>query len=83
MRFTYAKEDGSYFALAQDQIFKGFRYDEMQFAEINKSLGSWMVRWEDSYKDTYHFDTLIEAQNYIEKEYIRHTPHSNGRKYEL
>lgn len=83
MRIQFLKEDSSYYAVAQQQAFKGFMWEEMMFAEISPSLKAWAVKWEDDWSNPIHFDTLIEAQKHIEKEYFRHKPHSNGKKYEL
>lgn len=83
MRMQFIKENESFFAIAQQQIFKGYNWDEMQFAEITPALGGWMVRWEDDYSNPINFSTLIEAQKHVENSYFKHYPHSNGEKHKV
>lgn len=75
--------DGSISALSFDAVWKGFLNDELYWSDVSKALGGWMVRWNDSYNETLHFETLERAKNHIIENYSKHTPHLNGRRYEL
>jgi len=83
MRLTFVKEDGTYYAVAFDQIFNGEMCQEWMFAEISPSLGAFMVRWENDYSNPLHFNTLPEAKIYIEKNHYKYNPIPNGAKFNV
>jgi hypothetical protein len=83
MRIIYIEENGTHFAVAQDQVFDGFLYEEAMWAEIKPSLGAYQVTWEDDFSNPFHCDTLLDAKLHVEKNYFHHQPHSNGDKHKL
>ncbi len=79
-KIIFLEEDGIYFALAQFELYKGKWCDELFYAEISPDF---KVTWQDDWKNPVKFETLSQAQTYIRENYLKHTPHVNGRTYEV
>ena len=75
--------DDTLSALSFDVVWKGYYVEELYWADIIKALGSYMVRWNDSYSEPGHFDSEELAKQHVIDNHSRHIPHINGRQYEL
>lgn len=84
MNIVFNKEpDCSLSALSFDAVWKGYEHQELYWADITKALGSFMVRWNDSYSEPLHCDSEEKAKQHVIENYSKHNPHSNGGKYKL
>lgn len=83
MTIIFEPEGTTLFAVAYNEIVKGYQHDELLFGEIDEALGGYMVRFEDAWHSPEHFSTLQEAKDFITKNHNKHTPRSMGRNYYL
>lgn len=84
MKIIFNKEpDCTLSCLSFDVVWKGMLVDELYWADISKALGNFMVRWNDDYRNPVHCDSEESAKQHVIDNYLRHTPHINGRQYEL
>lgn len=83
MTIIFEPEEDTLYAVAYDEILKGYLHQELMYAEIDPALGGFMVRFEDSYSDPHHCSTLEEAKEFVLKNYSRHNPRSMKRNFYL
>lgn len=79
MTLTFDKDGSTYYGVVKDTFYKGRIHDELLFCEIEEGG---MLRWEDSYFSKHVFSTTEVAMSAAKKEFLKHTPHSNGLNYE-
>jgi hypothetical protein len=80
MRILFEIDGSTEFAVSYDAEWNGYIHEELIWAEIDKALGGFMVRWENDFSNPVHFTVLAEAKVHIERNYFRHTPLSQGKK---
>ena len=84
MRILFFDEpEGGVSAVAQDVVYEGYLHQELYYADLNKLLGGWVVRWQDDYNTPYSFESLGDAKAHVLVNYSIHKPHSNGNKFEI
>lgn len=83
MRITFEQEGNCYFAISQDAVHDGYRYDEIIWAEITDEGSRAILQWEDSYNTKQEFKSYPEAAAFVKKEWYKHKPTPNGNKYFL
>ncbi len=76
----FIEENGSFFAVAQYEMYKGRWCDELLFAEVTPQNS---VIWQDDWQHPIKFETFSEAERYIRENYLKHTPHINGGTYAI
>lgn len=76
MTILFESEGDTLYAVAYDEVLNGYLHQELMWAEIDKALGGYMVRFEDSWGTPHHHATLQEAKDFVLKTYYKHTPRS-------
>jgi hypothetical protein len=80
----FTKEpDGSYSGILKNQVYQGMMHEELYYCDIDKAVKGYTVRWQDDYSNGVDFAELGDAKQYVVLEYYKHTPHSNGTKWEI
>lgn len=77
---TFEKEGSTWFGIINDAIFEGKQHDELLYCEVEEGG---MLRWEDSYLQKHVYKDTETAKSIACRDYLKHTPHSNGRNYEI
>ena len=79
----FLKENDTYFAIIQNDVYNGLMCEEIMYAEIEKSSKGWLVRWEDKFNEPHPFQELADAQQYVLLQYHKHTPFINGKSWKV
>lgn len=79
MKLTFEQDGSTWYGIVKNALYKGRIHDELLYCEIEEGG---MLRWEDSYFKKHVFKDTDAAKVAADKEFIKHTPHSNGYNYE-
>lgn len=82
MKILFETEGDFIFAIAKNEMWKKKVHDELLFAEITRKENVWYVMWEGEYPKKEQYSSLELAMAQILRDYINHTPYSNGISYE-
>jgi len=74
----FIEENGSFFAVAQFEIYKGRWCDELLFAEITPEN---TVIWQDAWQFPVKYETFYAAERYVRENYLQHQPIVIGHTY--
>ena len=80
MRILYETEGTSTYCVSYGAELDGYIHEELWHCDIDPGLGGYFVRFQDDYSNPIHFSTLLEAKTYVEKNYFKHKPLSQGCK---
>lgn len=84
MNIKFVKDSESWFAISENAVWGGLRYDELLWAEIHPiGINVWQVRFEDDYNNPVIKNTLGEAKEFVLREYTKHKPFCNSKGYEI
>jgi hypothetical protein len=81
MNLTFLSENGTTFAIAQNQKYHGRIHDELMYAEIVPFSNGVHLRWNDNFFSPEPFSSLEEAKQYVKEHHLKHTPESNGKAW--
>ena len=79
-KLTFVQEGLTVYGIQNDVVYKGRLHDELLYCEIE---ADGTLRWEDSYNTPVKNSSVELAKQVASKTFFKHTPHSNGRSYEL
>lgn len=86
MTLTFAEDRSNnyliYFAIAQNEVYRGKIAEELMFAELVPGEDGVKVVWEDDFYHPVILNTLEEAKRFVLNHYYKHTPHVNGSLYD-
>ena len=78
MTIRFEPGDGSYYAVVQNDFWRGRLYEELLFAEVKPKGDNYVVVWEDAWNKPELFEDFMAAKDYIIKNFKNHIPHVNG-----
>jgi hypothetical protein len=81
MNIAFLDENGTVFAVAQNQKYKQNVYEELMYAEVTPFGNGFTVRWNDNFFSPEPFSSLEEAKQYIKDNHSHHEPESNGKTW--
>lgn len=88
MKIVFEEDDRNgyieYYAVSYLAIYGRKVHDELLWAEIRRYCdGRWRVLWEDDWQNPFFVGSLFEAKEHILTNYHRHSPHINGKSFNI